>query len=178
MGLLQSESVCSTQEAHQVSDALTTGRNRIVFTIHGKVIGKGRPHFVRKTGTAITPQATRSYESLIRDYAMREMGGQEPWTFPVLAVIVAYYEIPKSWTKTKKESAARQLIAPAKPDVDNVVKVVLDACNRTVYIDDTQVVQCIVMKRFGDAPKLEILFQEAADQVSVGFEGGIDVQFS
>ena len=133
------------------------------FKIFGKVIGKGRPRFIRKTGMAITPQATRSYESLVRDNAMREMGQREPWTFPVLAILVAYYEIPKSWSKTKKEAAKRQLIAPSKPDVDNIVKAVLDACNRTVYVDDTQVVQCVVVKRFGEQALLEVMFTEARD---------------
>jgi Holliday junction resolvase RusA-like endonuclease len=146
------------------SDVSTTSRHRIQFTIHGKVVGKGRPHFIRKTGMAITPTSTRSYESLVRDYAMKEMGGCDPWTFPVRALLVAHYEIPKSWSKQKREEASRQLIAPSKPDVDNVVKVVLDACNRTVYVDDTQVVQCVVVKRFGESAKLEVVFEESSEE--------------
>lgn len=131
------------------------------FVIHGKVVGKGRPHFVRKTGVALTPQATRSYESIIRDNAYREMNGDEPWVTPVIAVVKAYYEIPKSWTKMKKELATRQLIPPSKPDVDNIVKIVLDACNRTVYQDDTQVVLCVAQKLWGEKARLEVEFVEA-----------------
>ncbi len=133
---------------------------RCDFTIHGKVVGKGRPHFVRKTGVAITPQATRSYESIVRDMAMREMGESTPWDGPVAAVIVARYEVPKSWPKKKKEMALKQLIAPAKPDVDNVVKIVLDSCNRVVYMDDTQVVTCVAIKRFSESAGLDVSFAE------------------
>jgi Holliday junction resolvase RusA-like endonuclease len=132
---------------------------KISFTVHGKVVGKGRPHFVRKTGVALTPQRTRSYESVIRDAAHREMVW-EPWDAPVVAVIRAYYEIPKSWSKAKKELAQHQLVAPSKPDVDNIVKIVLDACNRTVYLDDTQVVTCISQKLWGDKARLEVEFVE------------------
>ena len=72
---------------------------RIEFTIPGKVIGKGRPHFVKKTGVAITPQQTRGYESLIRDVALPLMGGGQPWDGCVYVRIVAKYKIPKSWSK-------------------------------------------------------------------------------
>ena len=71
------------------------------ITVHGKVVGKGRPHFIRKTGVAITPARTRSYESVIRDYAMAEMQGKEPWEGRVKANILAVHEIPKSWNKKK-----------------------------------------------------------------------------
>ena len=86
------------------------------ITVHGKVVGKGRPHFIRKTGVAITPARTRSYESVIRDYAMAEMQGKEPWEGRVKANILAVHEIPKSWNKKKKELAQNNLIAPSKPE--------------------------------------------------------------
>ncbi len=135
-----------------------TMRDFVEIVVHGKVIGKGRPHFVRKTGVAITPARTRSYESIVRDYAMAEMNGDEPWEGRIEARILAVHEIPKSWTKKKKELAEQNLIAPAKPDVDNVVKIVLDACNRTVYVDDQQVTKCTVTKQFGNKPYLFVRF--------------------
>lgn len=134
----------------------------INFAIPGKVVGKGRPHFVRKTGVAITPQATRSYESVIRDMAYREMQekGWECWEGMVSARISAVFEIPKSWPKKKRELAEQNLLAPGKPDVDNVVKIVLDACNRTVYVDDSQVVMCFIDKRYGPTAELYVAFEE------------------
>jgi Holliday junction resolvase RusA-like endonuclease len=134
---------------------------RIQFTVHGKVVGKGRPHFVKKTGVAITPQKTRSYESVIRDYALKEMGGMDPWGFPIRVVVVASFDIPKSWNKVKREAATKQLIPPYKPDIDNVLKIVLDACNRVVYVDDTQVVHAAAFKVFANEPKLTIIIEEA-----------------
>lgn len=144
-------------------DALTskvTAIKRCSFVVYGKVVGKGRPHFIRKTGMAITPSATRSYESVVRDYAMREMGDREPWDAPVAVRLTTVYGIPKSWPKKRQEMARAQLVAPSKPDIDNVVKIVLDSCNRVVYRDDTQVVTCIATKVFGDEPRLIVEFVE------------------
>lgn len=139
----------------------SNGENKkCVFTVHGKVIGKGRPQFIRKTGAAITPAATRGYESVIRDMALRDMGNATPWDAPVIAKITAYYEIPKSWPRKKRELAIEQRIAPAKPDIDNVVKIVLDSCNRVVYVDDTQVVMVVAIKKFGPEAKLIVEFME------------------
>ena len=132
------------------TSASGVGTQRIEFKIPGKVIGKGRPHFVKKTGVAITPTATRSYESLIRDVALPLMAGGSPWVGCVGVAIRAHYKIPKSWSKKDRELALEGRIPPKKPDVDNVVKIVLDALNRVVYIDDTQVTSCFVSKHWDE----------------------------
>ncbi len=134
--------------------------HNISFVVPGKVIGKGRPHFVRKTGVAITPQQTRSYESLIRDLALPLMAGKKPWEGCVRACITGYYKVPKSWSKLKAADAMSQVIPPKKPDVDNVVKIVLDALNRVVYLDDTQVTRCFVEKIWADEDRLEVFLEE------------------
>jgi Holliday junction resolvase RusA-like endonuclease len=147
------------QDVMTLENSLQFGK-RVEFTVYGKVIGKGRPHFVRKTGVAITPATTRSYESVLRDAARHELGDQTPWTGMIAALICAEYKIPKSWTKTKRELAQRQLINPTKPDVDNIGKIVLDALNRVVYEDDTQVVICIITKEWGDRDQLNVVIGE------------------
>jgi hypothetical protein len=135
-------------------------KNRIEFNIPGKVIGKGRPHFVKKTGVAITPQLTRSYESLIRDVAMPLMGGKKPWEGCVVVNIEAFYKIPKSYSKKLREECLNQRIPPKKPDCDNVVKIVLDSVNRVVYIDDTQVTLCVVAKWWALEDNLRVTMEE------------------
>ena len=147
------------------SGAMTTARGgyklkKIEFTIPGKVIGKGRPHFVKKTGVAITPQQTRGYESLIRDVALPLMGGHQPWEGCVSVQIAAKYKIPKSWSKKDRELALAGKVPPKKPDVDNVVKIVLDALNRVVYLDDTQVTHCVVTKDWDEEQDSLFVFME------------------
>ena len=43
-----------------------------------------------------------------------------------------------------------------KPDIDNVLKVVLDSLNGIAYKDDAQVVMVSGKKIYGDEPKLII----------------------
>ena len=154
----------SSTERLLSNGAMTIGRaigtRKIEFKIPGKVIGKGRPHFVKKTGVAITPQQTRSYESLIRDVVLPLMGGEKPWEGRVKANIVAYYKIPKSWSKKDKELASQQQIPPKKPDVDNVVKIVLDSLNRWLYLDDTQVCECHMYKFWAEEDNLYVQMEE------------------
>jgi Holliday junction resolvase RusA-like endonuclease len=110
------------------------------------VIGKGRPHFVKKTGAAITPPATKSYESVLRDKATPCMQNTKPWTGPVSLDLWATYKIPKSWKKADREAAMAGLREPGKPDLDNVVKILADSLNRVVYLDDTQITKITAQK--------------------------------
>lgn len=163
MNLNLSAAVTSTERLLS-SGATTTASliapRKIEFRIPGKVIGKGRPHFVKKTGVAITPQQTRSYESLIRDVVLPLMDGQKPWEGCVKAYIVAYYKVPKSWSKKDKELASTQKIPPGKPDVDNVVKILLDSLNRWLYHDDKQVCDCHIMKVWSEEDGLYVCMEE------------------
>lgn len=69
----------------------------------------------------------------------------------------AVFPIPKSWAKRKREQAAEGDICPmTKPDLDNVVKIALDALNGVAWEDDKQVVWIGARKEYvsayGDAP--------------------------
>lgn len=70
---------------------------------------------------------------------------------PVAVRIEAVYGIPKSYSKKKRERALNGELAPTKkPDADNIAKVVCDALNGVAYVDDTQVIDLRVFKRFGE----------------------------
>ena len=48
-------------------------------------------------------------------------------------------------------------IRPAKkPDIDNVIKSILDALNGVAYHDDTQVVAVFAEKYYSDTPRVEV----------------------
>ena len=161
---LNSSAAVTSTERLLSSGATTTASliapRKIEFRIPGKVIGKGRPHFVKKTGVAITPQQTRSYESLIRDVVLPLMAGQKLWEGCVKTRIVAHYKVPKSWSKKAKALAMEMKIPPKKPDVDNVVKIVLDSLNRWLYYDDTQVCDCHIIKLWSEEDSLYVCMEE------------------
>ena len=58
---------------------------------------------------------------------------------PVKAIINAYFEIPKSYTKKKVQAIINGEIKPAKPDVDNIIKSIFDGCNKIIFKDDVQI---------------------------------------
>lgn len=161
---LKLSAAVSSTERLLPSGATTTAHlaapRKIEFVIPGKVIGKGRPHFVKKTGVAITPQLTRSYESLIRDVVLPLMAGQKPWEGCVKAHVVAYYKVPKSWSKKDKELAVAQMIPPGKPDADNVIKILFDSLNRFLYHDDKQICDCRILKLWSEEDSLYVCMEE------------------
>lgn len=117
------------------------------FTVCGPVRGKARPRFDRKTGHAYTPDATREYEAMIQAAYFLAHGAKAEG--PVSVSMTAYQALPKRATKAMREAAERGAIWPIrKPDLDNVIKIVLDALNGCAYTDDTQVVQLEARKEY------------------------------
>lgn len=70
-----------------------------------------------------------------------------------------YFTSPESWSKKKKAQAIGQLKV-TKPDIDNLIKTVLDACNGHVWKDDNQITEITSSKRYGIEPKIIIRIEE------------------
>ena len=115
------------------------------FTIKGEPTGKGRVRFFG--GHAVTPKKTRTYEAQIRyeaSHAVEHMVEQPDFSAPCSVRISAYYQIPASYTKKTGMQIAEHgcsVVRPGKPDLDNVIKSVLDGMNGIVFSDDVQVVR-------------------------------------
>lgn len=123
----------------------------MILTINGEPVGKGRPRFYN--GHAVTPKKTKDYEESVRELftysRLKKIEG------PVSVEVLAYYAIPKSATKGKKEAMRSGKEKPTiKPDIDNVVKVICDALNGYAYEDDKQIVQLSAIKGYADEPKV------------------------
>ncbi len=138
----------------------------ICFTVPGKPQGKARARTFYNPKTkgmsSMTPEKTVLYENLISTCYLQEAGEERFSDDAYLKVrIQAFYEIPKSSTKTKKAAMASGEILPdKKPDIDNIAKAVLDALNEVAYRDDTQVVELQMRKKYSDRPRLEICIEE------------------
>lgn len=120
----------------------------VEFTVPG-LHGKDRPRITR-TGHAYTPEATKAYEERIR-WAWRgaTQGKLPPLEGPVAVTLKAYHPIPQSTPKAKRARMLSGELRPVvKPDVDNVVKIALDALNGLAYIDDKQVVALAAEKHY------------------------------
>ena len=134
------------------------------FTIPGVPVGKGRPKFSTFNGQAVayTPEKTVNYENLVK--LSFQASGEKPFDreTQLKAIILAYFPIPKSTSKKKREKMQTDLILPTKkPDTDNIAKAILDALNGVAYYDDAQVVELHVVKKYSDEPRAEVMIIDA-----------------
>lgn len=127
----------------------------IKFTVLGAPVAKGRPRMTRQ-GHTYTPQKTVAYENLVRLEYQRQCGSVKfGKDIPLDVRIAAYYPIPKSVSKKKRQMMVRHQLRPMKrPDTDNVCKSILDSLNDVAYHDDAQVVDCQVRKFYGEDPRV------------------------
>ena len=107
-------------------------------------------------GRAVTPQATREYAEAI-GWAAREAGAR-PRGGACRVSITAGFAIPTSWPLKKKRAACEGRLAHmTTPDVDNILKIVLDGLNGVAYADDSQVVEAACRKHYdGEKEGLEV----------------------
>ena len=121
------------------------------FIVKGRPQGKKRPRFSRVSHTVYTPSETINYETQIA-LAFKAGGGRCIPTGQCVAVsVTAFFPVPKSYSKGKRKACIDGDIRPdKKPDIDNVLKVVLDALNGLAYDDDKQVIEAICRKYYTD----------------------------
>lgn len=128
------------------------------FEIPGEIVGKARPRMNTYTGKAYTPTKTKYYEYLIKKFFLDKYPDHEILQEEAIKLtIIAYLDIPKSTSKKKREKMIRNEIRPTKkPDIDNIVKIILDGLNKLAYHDDTQVVELVVSKFYAEEPKVYV----------------------
>jgi Holliday junction resolvase RusA-like endonuclease len=134
---------------------------QIFFTVP-QVSGKGRPRFARK-GTFVktyTDAKTLTYEKSIQTYAKQAMGSTSPLIGAVAAYLHIGIPIPPSYSKTRQKACIEGLERPTKkPDIDNIVKAILDGMNGIVYLDDKQVVDLHLTKVYSETEGVDILIK-------------------
>ncbi|MBR6102603.1 MAG: RusA family crossover junction endodeoxyribonuclease [Ruminococcus sp.] len=131
-------------------------RDYVRFSVLGQPIGKGRPKFTSygKYPRAYTPEKTASFENLVKMEYRRQCKDKRFADDAMIGIVIyAYYAIPKSASKKKKEAMLRRLIRPTvKPDYDNIAKIVSDALNGIAYADDKNIVDSAVHKFYSYTP--------------------------
>lgn len=137
-------------------------RTSVVFSVPGHLPGWQRTGHDRRSGNIYTPSQTRSAEALVRWYALKAMRGRFLLRGPVRLVVSIHKTIPKGWPK-KKQAAAK--FVTGKPDLDNVLKLVADSCNGTVWHDDSQIAQAMITRRYTHAlASVDIIIKPLSDE--------------
>lgn len=112
----------------------------ISFRIPGEPKPQGRPRFSRAMGRAYTPAKTRAAADTLTARVMALNLVDEPLADPLHVVARFGLPVPASWPKWKQEAALTgELLHASKPDIDNFVKMLFDACNGVLWVDDSQI---------------------------------------
>lgn len=116
-----------------------------MVVVTGKIRGKARPRVCR--GHAFTPKDTVQYEKLVRECYKEQDGRYLEGS--VRALIIAYYKIPKSYSKKRVQAIREGLEKPSKkPDGDNIAKIIFDSLNGIAYKDDVYIADFRVIKEY------------------------------
>ena len=137
---------------------------RTQVCIYGEPQGKGRPRFSTVCGhvKTRTPDQTVIYENLVKTEYRNQSGVRFPDDAMLDVRVMAYYTIPKSISKKKRQAMLDHKVRPTKkPDFDNIGKIVCDSLNDIAYHDDAQIVDAQVRKFFSDDPRVVVTIQEA-----------------
>lgn len=131
------------------------------FEVIGDIKGKARPRVNTYTCKAYTPTNTKDYEELIKQYFKIKYPKYIPLENRVSVKIVAYFKIPKNTSKKNAENMLKGSISPTKkPDIDNIVKIILDALNKMAFKDDNQITKLEIEKIYGEEEKILVKIEE------------------
>lgn len=147
---------------------------KYTFSIPGQPQGKQRPRKTRTLRGLYTPAKTHNYERQVRYLATRKVQLLDK---PVKVDITAVFKVPKSYSKKRTKNCLEGLELPSKkPDIDNIVKIILDGMNPEfklnkalhkrvmtapgIYLDDTQVVELVTHKKYGLEPRVDVTVEE------------------
>lgn len=130
----------------------------ITFTLYGTPVPKARPRF--GNGRAYTPKRTKDYEN-----SLKALIEEQNISGAMEVSINAIFPRPQRLMAKKHEDGL--ILHTKRPDLDNIVKAVLDALNKTLQ-DDAQV--CIIhafkyyAERTGE-PRTEVTIKLLGDQI-------------
>ncbi len=130
----------------------------IKFTVLGEPVAQGRPRAGIRNGkiSMRDPMKSRNFKQYVglvaSQYAPDKLINE-----PISIELDFYREIPKSWSKKKKQQAIVGEILPAvKSDIDNYAKSVMDGITGIIYEDDKLVCELKLTKRYSDNPRTEV----------------------
>ena len=131
------------------------------FEVPGEIVGKGRPRLNTYTNQIYTPLKTKDYETLVKQYFRLKYPRYETLENRIHVKIISYFKILKSTNKHNAEEMLNGNLSPTKkPDIDNIIKVILDALNKMAFKDDNQITRIEVEKVYSTEEKVYIKIEE------------------
>ena len=141
----------------------------IAFTVPGdpkpnarhrtRVVQAGTRSFAQQYDSSEN-KANRADVRTVAEQAMREAGMKQLLDGPLELVMCAWISKPKSKRRKRPTQDLDLLFPVTKPDLDNLVKMVCDACEGVVFRNDAQICNKLACKRYTEArPHTLVVFR-------------------
>ncbi|UXR34549.1 RusA family crossover junction endodeoxyribonuclease [Staphylococcus simulans] len=123
---------------------------------HKAPIGSPRPRFANRGKYVQTymPATYTAHKAFIQKQMPKVMLESD-----LIVTIEFLFNPPKSWSNRKRLAMIGQY-KRTKPDIDNLIKTVLDAANNHLWKDDNQIVEVRSFKKYADEPKIVMSVME------------------
>ena len=136
----------------------------IHFVIEGRGQPQGRPRAVRM-GAGVRmydPPKSKAYKQMVAAVVRSHMNinGIQTITAPIAVHLNFYFTPPKSYSKKRIQAIeAKEELFTKKPDLDNLAKSILDACNNLLFKDDSQIIGLTIGKHYGHEDYVDVKVQ-------------------
>ncbi len=144
-------------KAEQAYIERASDANLIFIEIPGVPVSKKRPRFFRRGNYVGTYNPQESEESKTMWHISQAMEGRKPLDVPLELMMTFFMPIPNSLPKCKRNVIESNPIHGKKPDIDNLIKHVLDAANGILFVDDRQIHSIRARKKYSNEPKTRIV---------------------
>ena len=125
----------------------------ILLEVLGDPIPLNRPKVCRR-GSFVHMYDPQKMEKERIQWQIRSLYKETPILFPIEMDIVFAVPIPKSASKVKRRYMLQGDLYPMKkPDIDNLIKFILDCLNGILFHDDSQVQIIHARKVYSDSPR-------------------------
>ena len=94
--------------------------------------------------------------------AKAAMGASEVLEGALEAFIYVTFPVPASYSKKRTEACLSDVEKHTKrPDLDNVIKAVIDGMDKIVFNNDSQITSIHSTKVYGEVAKVEVMVRQA-----------------
>lgn len=136
------------------------------FEVVGIPAVQKQTQFIRSSGIAYNP-SKKAADQLI--WQIKPYAPTEPLSGPIEMHLTFFLPIPVSASRVKRTQMLNAVILPTKrPDFDNLAYLVTNALKNLIYLDDSQVTDCMIRKRYSDRPRTVIKIIPIDDLQKVG----------
>jgi Holliday junction resolvase RusA-like endonuclease len=133
----------------------------MIFHIDQIPVAKARHRFNTRTGTAYKDPSQIEKENEVKGQIFIQMRANKYLITSKPVKVSFVFQFSNTYLKKKDK---RKYYTAQRKDLDNMIKFYLDCMNRSVFMDDSQVVVLSAKKVYGPEPSVKIKIEEVKNE--------------